>query len=105
MIEIFKETQEKLNALVDCVKEKLEYAEKEIPFFIAGGSVFAAINNSKYNDIDVYFYNEVDFKKLVPLIEMSAVHITENAVTFINQADSKRDFIPLDFSLVEPLMS
>ena len=35
-----------------------------IPFFIAGGSVFSILNNRPYNDIDVYFYNEDDYRKI-----------------------------------------
>jgi len=33
-----------------------------VPFYIAGGSVFSTLNGSKFNDIDIYFYSEEDYK-------------------------------------------
>ncbi len=51
----------KSGALGDLVQEIKQY-KINVPFFIAGGSVFSTMNKTDYNDIDVYFYNQEDYE-------------------------------------------
>jgi len=54
-----------LNDNVNRVKQLLETIHAEVPFFMAGGSVFGVVNKSNaYSDIDVYFYNDDDMNKV-----------------------------------------
>jgi len=56
---------EQLKSNVEDVKQLLETISAEVPFFIAGGSVFGIVNGTNsYSDIDVYFYNEDDMNKV-----------------------------------------
>ncbi len=50
-----------LKKLVLTVEDFLESINVNVPFFIAGGSVYSTINGSNhYDDIDVFFYNRED---------------------------------------------
>lgn len=53
---------ERCKKLVDIVKETLQSKRLEVPFFVAGGSVADSLRERDFNDIDVYLYNEDDFK-------------------------------------------
>jgi len=72
--------QERLNGLVDVVKERLNYEKTGVKFFIAGGSVFSSLNNSTYNDIDVYLYNSKDLKK----VRQGSIDVTSPCETIRN---------------------
>ena len=92
-----------LEDLHDLIKRVLP----NVPFLIAGGSVFSAVmNNDKYYDIDLFFSSEDDFLKAEevlnniiqePNIKQSMVfmhrgtsrHETRNSVTFSNLLQDK----------------
>jgi len=75
---------DKLNKNADLVRDILRIAGIRNNFFIAGGSVFSLINNnSNYNDLDVYFYEEIDFSALenIKLTFSASVSVSKAAVT------------------------
>jgi len=56
-MKIDTDTRIRLERLVDIVKSYLQTKNLEVPFFVAGGSVFSNIVMSSYSDINVYFYD------------------------------------------------
>jgi len=69
---------------VDLVKKYLNDINIDIPFFIAGGSVFSILNkSSKFTDIDVFVYNESDARKLKDSVELAHCTncVTNHAIT------------------------
>lgn len=54
-----------------------------VPYFIAGGSVFSTLNScTHYSDIDVFFYNEIDYQLAANSTIQQITHETENAISF-----------------------
>lgn len=77
---------EHLNAQIDTIKTLLSHYKIDVPFFIAGGSVFSIMNcrSPGYADIDVYFYTKDDFdfvKSKFPQDVRDGVYATKNAWT------------------------
>jgi hypothetical protein len=72
---------------------------KEAKFFIAGGSCFGEETGKDYNDIDVWFYSEKDFKKTSKNI--TAKFASKNAVSI----DSNIQLIVKNFGNPEEIMS
>jgi hypothetical protein len=57
-----------LKEYIISIKKYLTDNDCNVPFFICGGAVFSIIKGSTaYNDIDVFFYNEKDIKKVLNL--------------------------------------
>ena len=84
-----------LDKQVSQVKEFLHGINIDIPFFIAGGSIFSILNGKSISntDIDVYCYDKESVKKIVQyvkdnqqLINRHEIVLTNNAITFINGA-------------------
>lgn len=72
----------KLKSNVKRVHEFFKQHEVDVPFFIAGGSVFSCLmGHSNYNDIDVYLYNTDDADKVVDVLSTVAHTVTKNAIT------------------------
>lgn len=94
MINTNTEITQKLNYLVDTVNKYLSKNNVDkVKFFIAGGSVFSSINNTRFNDIDVYFYNEQDFLFVVENIDQNdVVYHTPNAITARNNDRTTRAY-------------
>lgn len=72
---------------VQLVKDLLQELNANVPFFIAGGSLFTLINgNNNYNDIDVFFYNnkhvELVKERVNSIPKTDQFYITENAITY-----------------------
>lgn len=72
---------------VDIVKKFLINLNANVPFFIAGGSLFTLINgNNKYDDIDVFFYNEKDVQlvkdRVNKISHSDRFHITDRAISY-----------------------
>lgn len=84
LMEIFSSNKTQLvhlHQLVIEVKKYLDEIKVNVPFFIAGGSVFSiTAKESMYNDIDVYFYNIHDFNKVQSKVKYIS-YTTENAIT------------------------
>ena len=83
-------TTDKLNNLVDVVKNYLKVLDVDVPFFIAGGSVYSTVNdNTNYNDIDVFLYNQEDIESICNAAKqkdekgfnLHIYHETDNAIT------------------------
>lgn len=101
-------THDKLNNLVDVVKKYLNEHNLDVPFFIAGGSVFSTLNdNTAYNDIDVFLYNREDIDLICCNIKKSTVdetgylkvntyHETDNAITISHTTSIVIQFIKLN---------
>lgn len=85
---------ERKNLLVEqvkCVKGFLNSHNIDVPFFIAGGSIFSIMNNKEdihHIDIDVYLYKESDFNLIednISLDDNIDIHKTENAWTILTK--------------------
>lgn len=65
-------------------KKYFEQYRINVPFFVAGGSIFSTLNGcDSYDDIDVYFYNEKDWKEtFIKLPKEHQRYSSDNAVTF-----------------------
>lgn len=116
-----------LEKLVKTVNDYLEELGVQVPFFVAGGSVYSVINdNNVYDDIDVFFYTREDcdavINKLQPIeptqfvdgdtITITMVahsYITSNAVTVPSLAKSSLrrqiQFVKLHVGTVHDVMS
>jgi len=77
-----------LDFYINDVKRFLNHVNVEVPFYVAGGSIFSILNNcnaTSYTDIDVYFYNETDAKLVNNAIlnesSVSVLATTSNAMT------------------------
>ena len=72
-----------LNDLVQEVDRYFALNGVQVPYFIAGGSVFSILNGSNhYSDIDVFFYNEIDFQLAANSTINQITYETENAISF-----------------------
>lgn len=72
---------------VQLVKDLLQELNANVPFFIAGGSLFTLINgNNKYDDIDVFFYNKKDVElvkeRVNSIPKTEQFFITEKAISY-----------------------
>ena len=71
-----------LNDLVHVVNGTLKERDINVPFFVAGGSVYSSIRNSdRYSDIDVQFYNEDDYNQVATEFHNNFLFETPNAIT------------------------
>lgn len=79
---MYKELRKNVKDVKKLLNEVLKI--NDMKFFIAGGSVFSILNNNTYyNDIDVYLYNEEDINKIKYGVKnVSYIHQTKNALTF-----------------------
>jgi len=85
-----KEIDKRMRDLVDEVKYNFKFqALPDVPFFIAGGSIFGTLNNSEWDDIDVFFYNKEDSKKVIENIRYNAF-LTNNSATTVSALSNKR---------------
>ena len=83
----------KLEKIVKRVKTFLSRFDIHVPFYIAGGCVFSILNKTNYPDIDVFFYNEQDVKKL-DILNTKDFYITDNAITYPVIIYSEVDIYP-----------
>lgn len=72
---------------VHLVKDLLQELNANVPFFIAGGSLFSLMNgDNNYNDIDVFFYNnkhvELVKERVNSIPKTEQFYITEKAITY-----------------------
>jgi hypothetical protein len=75
-----------LGNIVKEVKSYLAQRHINVPFFIAGGSVFSIMNgNINYSDIDVFLYNIDDYETIANAVRLNAVIETKNAITVHNK--------------------
>lgn len=73
---------EKLHRLVDAVQTFFKNNNADVPFYIAGGSVYSTLHgNSHYNDIDVFFYSLHDFNIAANSVKSYSVFDTNNALS------------------------
>jgi hypothetical protein len=88
MIQSYLAKDKKLNELVDHVHGAFKLLNvQQVPFFIAGGSIFSTLNNTSYNDIDVFFYNKDDAEKISNNVNrVPRAFKTKNAITVNNLA-------------------
>lgn len=71
-----------LGDLVKEVKSFLAQRNINVPFFIAGGSVYSIMNNNRnYGDIDVFLYNNDDYETIANALRPDATIETKNAIT------------------------
>ena len=83
-----EEQREKLQKHVNQIKEFLALKNIDVPFYIAGGSVYSILNGfTKYHDIDVYFTNEADKVLIREIYKTLGNFTTDNAITFKNTDD------------------
>lgn len=117
-----------LEKLVKTVNDYLEELGVQVPFFVAGGSVYSVINdNSVYDDIDVFFYTQEDCDAVINKLSpdnQSAItvdgdittitctvnsYVTSNAVTVPSLAKSplrrQIQFVKLHVGDVHDVMS
>lgn len=68
-----------LEKLVKTVNDYLEELGVQVPFFVAGGSVYSVINdNNVYDDIDVFFYTQEDCDAVINKLSPD----NQSAITF-----------------------
>jgi len=117
-----------LEKLVKTVNDYLEEIGVQVPFFVAGGSVYSVINdNNVYDDIDVFFYTREDcdavINKISPYNQSTITvdgdittitctansYVTSNAVTVPSLAKSplrrQIQFVKLYVGNVHDVMS
>lgn len=76
-----------LRNVVNEVKSYLAERHINVPFFIAGGSVFSIMNhNRNYSDIDIFLYNIEDYETIAQALRPIAVIETKNAITVNNKS-------------------
>lgn len=89
----------KAKGFVDIVKEDLARDGIDVPFYIAGGSIFSTFTGGCINDIDVYFYTKEDLEAVVNGIRSRRDAIrTPNAIThqiLTPMSSIKEEFIDL----------
>lgn len=92
-----QDTLYKLTRLVTPVKDYLGKKGLNIPFFVAGGSVFSTLIDSEWDDLDVYFYNKEDMEKACESVGNSYLFDTNNAMTLAvsDYSSEKTQFIKL----------
>ena len=84
-----------LEKLVLTVEDFLESIDVNVPFFVAGGSVYSTINGSNhYDDIDVFFYNQRDCNLVASKLE---VHVEDTAKVVFNPNEVIIDLSPKPF--------
>lgn len=77
------EQESLLDTHVQEVKDFLALGGVNVPFFIAGGSVFSIMQGLKdYDDLDVYFYKDSDLKKVKKAFKGSTDFVSPNAISF-----------------------
>lgn len=92
-----------LNDLNHAVNQYLNSKNVNVPFYIAGGSIFSTLNGNKhYNDIDVFFYNEIDYQIAVSCVD-EIRHETINAVSFNPKAFPHLKFQFIKLHIGHPL--
>lgn len=79
--------------LVKIVSGYLQSKNINVPFFIAGGSVFSAFTDTDYDDIDVYFYNPEDLNRVVSMIDFEESKSSYSTVTKITSPKSLIDLV------------
>jgi len=82
--EMFAKNDTKTNLinLRDEVQGILSGRDLNVPFFIAGGSIFSILNkNTNFDDVDVYFYDEKSMNKVYNTFKHKAEIDTRNALT------------------------
>lgn len=98
-IEVDVQYTAKLEKIVKDIKNVLESSNVQVPFFIAGGSVYSIIScNDQYEDIDVFFYNREDCEKVTsnPDWTSKAAANTDNALTMVfHNVAQKIQFVKL----------
>lgn len=59
--------------------------EKDLNFFVAGGSILSSVTYKEINDYDLYFYTEEDFKLFKKIIDRyaSVTGETDRAITYV----------------------
>lgn len=102
-------TTDKLNNLVDVVKKYLKDGNVDVPFFIAGGSVYSVMNdNTAFNDIDIFFYKIEDFMAVREWVVRDRIpHETVNALTVMNKytGNVAFQFIKLHIGSIEDVFN
>jgi hypothetical protein len=92
---------ETLQNYVCTVQKYLAQRDVNVPFFIAGGSVFSLINNNKnYEDIDVYFYCDKDRDHAKAKFEEFSDFTTFNSLNFNGPEDVAAEIIDMSPSPV-----
>lgn len=106
----------RMESVVSRVKEFFESINVEVPFYVAGGSMFSAVTNTNYEDIDVFFYNKDHLQKVLTKVgrddkdvffnynknkQVFVEYISENAISLTN----KIQLISKDFGMPKDVMN
>lgn len=98
---------DQLRALYSKVKFSLDNIGISNKFYIAGGSVFSILNNNNvFADIDIYFYDKIDFSttdnKIVQSANLDLIVSTQTSTTYTIKIAGNSSAVPIgDIQLIK----
>jgi len=96
-----------MHGYVDKIKAHMSQFGVNVPFFIAGGSIFSTITGTKFNDFDIYFYNENDLETAIKSMQYLTVYTNAINMDFSNSELSEHpvQFITKNTGTIEDILS